>query len=157
MAMIWISHSDPYNCLHSGRHTSCTYAHHHTSHSQQTRMRPEAHLYKSQSRQLLPQQVQASTLPETLSPESTSNLVRPPINLHLSTIYILIDPDHAVVHIVVLLLALPKHLEDEVAADGRVVGVAKVLVHALLEGFDALAQFLGVVGVDELLEDGARV
>jgi hypothetical protein len=101
----------------------------------------KAHLYKSRSKQLLPQHVQASTLPETLSPKSTSNLVRPPINLHLATIYILIDPDHSVVDVVVLLLALPKHLEDEIAADGRVVGVAKVLVDALLEGFDALTQF----------------
>jgi hypothetical protein len=32
-----------------------------------------------------------------------------------------------------------------------------VLVDALLEGFDALAEFLGVVRVEQLFEDGARV
>jgi hypothetical protein len=61
------------------------------------------------------------------------------------------------VHVVVFLLAFLEHFEDEVAADGRVVSVTKVLVDALLEGFDAFADFLGVVGVYEFFEDGARV
>jgi len=99
------------------------------------------------------QEVRAATPPETLPPESAGDLVCAPINLHLSTIYILIDSDCAVVHVVVLLFALPEYLEDEIATDGRIVCVAKVLVDALLEGFDALAELFGVVGVYELLED----
>lgn len=67
----------------------------------------------------------------------------------------MIDSDCAVVYLVVLLLALFEHLKDKVTADGGVVGVAKVLVHALLEGFNALAQFFGVMTVDKLFEDGA--
>jgi hypothetical protein len=99
--------------------------------------------------------VRAPTLPETLSPKRTGNLIRPPVNLHLSSIYILIDSDHTVVYIVILLLALFEHLEDKIATDGRIVCVAKVLVDALFEGFDALAEFFGVVCVGEFIEDGA--
>jgi len=130
-----------------GEKTHRSFAHVHTSY---TNRNPNA-------TQLLPQHIQAPTLPKTLSPKSTCNLIGAPINLHLPAIYILIDPDYAVVHVVVLLLARPEHLEHEVAADGRVVGVAKVFVDALLEGFDAFAQFFGVVGVNELFEDGAGV
>jgi hypothetical protein len=101
------------------------------------------------------QQVRAPTLPETLSPKRTGNLIRPPINLYLSSIYILIDSDHTVVYIVILILALLEHLEDKIATDGRIVCVAKVLVDALLEGFDTLAELFGVVCVGEFLEDGA--
>jgi hypothetical protein len=60
-------------------------------------------------------------------------------------------------HVVVFLLTFFQDFEHEVAADGRVVSVAKVLVDALLEGFDAFADFLGVVGVYEFFEHGARV
>lgn len=91
------------------------------------------------------QEIRAPTLPETLPPESAGHLIRPPINLHLPTIYILIDPDRAVIYVVVFLLAFLEDLEHEVATDGRVVCVAKVLVDALLESFYALADFFGVV------------
>lgn len=57
----------------------------------------------------------------------------------------MIDTDTAVIHIAVILLALFEDLENKVAADSWVVGVAKVLVDALLESFDAFADFLGIV------------
>jgi hypothetical protein len=100
-----------------------------------------------------PQQVRAATPPKVLSSEGRGNLVRSPINLDLSSIYILIDSDHAVVDIIVLLFTLLEDLEYKVAADGRIVCVAKVLVNALLEGFDTLTKFFGIVRMNELLED----
>jgi hypothetical protein len=92
-----------------------------------------------------------------LPPKRRRDLIRPPVHLDLTLVHVLVDPDGALADVNVLALALLEHLEDEVAADARVVGVAKVLVDALLERFRALAQFLGVVRVHELLEDGARV
>jgi hypothetical protein len=65
----------------------------------------------------------------------------------------LIDPRRAIVDIVVLLLALLEYLEDEIATDGRIVSVAKMLVDTLLESFDAFADFLGVVGMNQFLKD----
>ena len=93
----------------------------------------------------------------SLPPKSPLHLLRPPIHLHLALIHILIDPLHPLANSNILHLALLQHLEDQIAADARVVSVAKVLVHALLERLDALAHLLGVVRVDELLEHGARV
>ncbi len=60
-------------------------------------------------------------------------------------------------HLEVLVLAFLEHLEDQAAAQVGVVGVAEVLVHALLERVDAAPQLLGVVGGQELFEDGACV
>lgn len=99
------------------------------------------------------QQVRAATPPKVLPSEGRGDLVCSPINLNLSSIYILIDSDHAVVDIIVLLFTLLEDLEYKVAADGRIVGVAKVLVNALLEGLDTLAKFFGIVRMHELLED----
>lgn len=45
-------------------------------------------------------------------------------------------------HVVVLLFALFEYFEHEIAADGRVVCIAKVLVNAFLEGFNTLSKFL---------------
>jgi hypothetical protein len=86
-----------------------------------------------------PQQVRAATPPKILSTEGRGDLVSSPINLDFSSIYILIDSNHAVVDIIVLLFTLLEDLEYEIAADGRIVCVAKVLVNALLEGFNTLA------------------
>jgi hypothetical protein len=80
-----------------------------------------------------------ATLPKTLSFESGVDLLSTPINLHLTTIYILVDRRHPLRHLVVRLLAFFEDLEDQVATNCRVVGVAKVLIDALLEGFDAFA------------------
>jgi hypothetical protein len=80
-----------------------------------------------------------ATLPKTLSFESGVDLLSTPINLHLTTIYILVDRRHPLRHLVVRLLTFFQDLEDQVATNRRVVGVAKVLIDALLEGFDALA------------------
>jgi hypothetical protein len=101
--------------------------------------------------------VRAPTLPETLSPERRGNFIYSPINLYLTSIYILIDSDPAVVYVIILLLALFEHFEDKVAADGWVVRVTKMLVNALLEGFNAFAKFFGVVRVGKFLENRARV
>ncbi len=57
----------------------------------------------------------------------------------------------------VLVLAFLEHLEHEAAAQVGIVGVAEVLVHALLERVDAAPQLFGVVGGEQFLEDGARV
>ena len=92
-----------------------------------------------------------------LPSKSPLHLLRPPIHLHFALIHILINPLHPLANPNILPLALLEHLEHQIATDGRVVSVAKVLVHALLERLDALADFLGVVRVDELLEHGARV
>jgi hypothetical protein len=99
------------------------------------------------------QQGQAATPPKILSSEGGGDLASSPINLHLSCIYILIDSDHAVVNIVVLLFALLEDLEYKIAADSRIVGIAKVFVNALLESFDTLAKFFGIVCMDKFLED----
>jgi hypothetical protein len=80
-----------------------------------------------------------ATLPKTLSFESGVDLLSTPIDLHLTTIYILVDRRHPLRHLVVRLLTFFQDLEDQVATNRRVVGVAKVLIDALLEGFDALA------------------
>jgi hypothetical protein len=93
----------------------------------------------------------------SLPSKSPLHLLRPPIHLHLTLIHILINPLHPLANPNILPLALLEHLEHQIATDGRVIGVAKVLVHALLERLDALADFLGVVRVDQLLENGARV
>jgi hypothetical protein len=85
---------------------------------------------------------------EVLPSESTSNLIRSPVDLHLSSIYILIDSNNAIVNIIVFLLALLKNFENEVATNGRIVCVAKMLVNALLQSFDTLTKFLGIVGVN---------
>jgi hypothetical protein len=66
----------------------------------------------------------------------------------------LIDSGRAIVDVVVLLLALLEHLEDEIATNGRIVSVAKMLIDTLLESFDAFADFLGVVDMDQFLKDG---
>jgi hypothetical protein len=98
------------------------------------------------------QQIRTTTFPKTLSPESGGDLIRSPINLHLSRIYILVDSRRAIMHVVVFLLTLLEDLEDEIATDGWVVCVAEMLVRALLEGFDAFPDFFGVVGVAQFLE-----
>lgn len=92
-----------------------------------------------------------------LLPKRSRNLTHPPINLHLSSIHILINSNHALRHLAVLLLTLLEHLENKIAADARVICVAKVFINALLEGFDAFAEFLCVLRVDEFLEDVAGV
>jgi hypothetical protein len=96
-------------------------------------------------------------LPQTLSPESSVDFLVAPVNLHFSTIYILIDRNHPLADLHIRLLALLEHLEYQVTTNRWIVCVAKVLVDPLLEGFDSFAQLLGVVRMDELLEDGARV
>jgi hypothetical protein len=101
--------------------------------------------------------MRAAAPSKILSPEGSGDLVSTPVHLHIPTIYILINSYRAVVYIVVFLLALLEHLEDQVTADGGVVSIAKVLVHALLEGLDAFAKFFGIVCVYEFLEHGARV
>ena len=88
------------------------------------------------------------TLPKTLPPERSVDLLSAPIYLHLPTIYILINCRHPLAHLLIRLLALLEYLEHQITTDSRVVGVAKVLVDSLLEGFDTLAYFFGVVGVD---------
>jgi hypothetical protein len=80
-----------------------------------------------------PHDMPTPALPETLSLERCVNLLASPINFHLATIYILIDRHHALRHVHVRLLALLEHLEYEIATDGRVVCVTKVLVNPLLE------------------------
>lgn len=67
----------------------------------------------------------------------------------------MIDSDHAVIYVVVLLFAFLEHLEDEVAANGRVICITEMLVDALFQSLDTLAQFFGVMPVDKLLEYGA--
>jgi hypothetical protein len=79
------------------------------------------------------------TLPKTLPPERSVDLLVAPINLHLPTIYILIDSNHALRHGQVRLLALLEDLEDQVATNSRIIGITKVLVNAFLEGLDAFA------------------
>lgn len=91
------------------------------------------------------------------SPERTLHLIGPPINLYLALIHILIDPLHPLADTDILPLALLEYLEDQVSADTRVICIAKVLINALLERFDALAHFFGIVRVHKLLEDGSRV
>lgn len=73
--------------------------------------------------------------------KSSRNVVGIPIHLNLSRVHVLIDVDRTIVDIVVLLLALFEYLEYEVTADSQVVSVAKVLVNALFEGLNALADF----------------
>jgi hypothetical protein len=65
----------------------------------------------------------------------------------------LIDSGRAIVDVIVFLLALFEYLEDEIATNSRIVSVAKMLVDTLLESFDAFADFLGVVGMDQFLKD----
>jgi hypothetical protein len=65
----------------------------------------------------------------------------------------LIDSGRAIVDVIVFLLALFEYLEDEIATNSRIVSVAKMLIDTLLESFDAFADFLGVVGMDQFLKD----
>jgi hypothetical protein len=51
-----------------------------------------------------------ATLPKTLSFESGVDLLSTPINLHLTTIYILVDRRHPLRHLVVRLLAFRSRL-----------------------------------------------
>jgi hypothetical protein len=80
-----------------------------------------------------------------LPSERGRHLVRPPVHLDLPRIYILINTDTAVIYIVVLLLTFPEHLEDKITTNCRIVGIAKMLVDTLFEGFDAFADFFGVI------------
>ena len=101
------------------------------------------HIYK---------QTSAKTL--HLPSESGSNVVRTPIHLDFPRVHVLVDMNCTVVDVAVLLFTLFENFEYEVAADCWVVGIAKVLVDAFLEGLNTLTDFLLVEGVHQFLEYG---
>ncbi len=103
------------------------------------------------------QQSETSALSKILPPERSIDLVAPPVHLDFSAIHILINRRHPLRNRQVLLLALLQHLEHQILADRRVVGIAKMLVHALLERFDALPDFLGIIRVCQFLKRRTRV
>lgn len=86
------------------------------------------------------------------SSERALHLVCAPVNLDLALVHILVDPLHSLPNSSVLPLAFFQHLEHQIATDARVIGVAKVLVDALLERFNAFADFFRIMRVHELLE-----
>ena len=94
---------------------------------------------------------------QILPPKPRLHLSNPPPNLHLPTIHILIHHLEPFREASILRLALAQHLPDQIATNTWIIRVAKVLVDALLERLDALAEFLAVVRVCEFLEDRAGV
>lgn len=92
-----------------------------------------------------PQKVSTPALSETLSPKRSLDLLDPPINLHLSTIDILINRRHPLHNTLVIPLTLLEDLEHQIFTNIGIIRVAKVLVNALLEGLDTFAEFLGVM------------